>query len=95
MNDSPKPKRRWCQFSLKTLLMVMLVFTVTVGWGGPKLIQRAREIEEARRIQDCREKLRNISVAIETNEWSTKRPSIEINDDAKPQQESPQCEILP
>jgi len=27
-----KPKRRWYQFSLRTLLLVMLVFVVGVGW---------------------------------------------------------------
>jgi len=27
----PKPKRRWCQFSLRTLLVVMTLFCVTLG----------------------------------------------------------------
>ena len=38
----PKPKRRWCQFSLKTLLvvMLMLIFSVTVGWIGSSVLHR-------------------------------------------------------
>jgi hypothetical protein len=31
MNDSPKHKRRWCRFSLLTLMVVVTLFTVMVG----------------------------------------------------------------
>ena len=40
-DQTPKPKRRWNQFSLKTLLIVVTLFTVTVGWIGLR-VQRAR-----------------------------------------------------
>ena len=42
MNDSnsPKPKHRWCRFSLRTLVIVVLVLGVFFGWLGSRL-QRA------------------------------------------------------
>ncbi len=52
-SQPPKPKRRWYQFSLKTLLVVMLVSTVVVGWIGGRVRQarvnreRVAAIEEA------------------------------------------------
>ena len=41
----PKPKRRWYQFSLKTLLVVVTLFCMTVGWIGSRM-QQARENRE-------------------------------------------------
>jgi len=38
----PKPKRRWYQFSLKTLLVVMFVSCIVFAWIGWRM-QRARE----------------------------------------------------
>lgn len=46
MSDSPKPKRRWNQFSLKTLLLVMTLFTVSVGGWVQYMRQRAQENRE-------------------------------------------------
>ncbi len=48
MNDSvpPKPKLRWYQFSLRTLLIATLVTGVFFGWLGTRL-QRARKNREA------------------------------------------------
>ena len=52
----PKPKRRWCRFSLKTLLVVMTLFTVIVAcirWYDSRTIHarenraRAAEVTEA------------------------------------------------
>jgi hypothetical protein len=40
-----KPKRRWYQFSLLTLLVVMTVFCATVGWIGHRILQARRNIE--------------------------------------------------
>jgi len=40
-----KPKRRWYQFSMRTLLVVMLVFCLGVGWAGARM-QRAQENRE-------------------------------------------------
>ena len=37
MTDKPKPKRRWMQFSLRTLLIVVTVFCIGFGWLGLKL----------------------------------------------------------
>jgi hypothetical protein len=45
-SDPPKPKGRWYQFRLRTLLLVRLVLGVLFGWIGSRL-QRARENREA------------------------------------------------
>ena len=41
-DQSRKPKRRWYQFSLKWLMIVVTLFCVTVGWIGSRMRQ-ARE----------------------------------------------------
>ena len=33
---TPKPKRRWLQFSLRTLMVVMVVFGTGLGWFAPR-----------------------------------------------------------
>lgn len=38
----PKPNRRWYEFSLKTLMIVMTLFAMTVGWVGYR-VQRAQQ----------------------------------------------------
>jgi hypothetical protein len=42
----PKPKRRWHQFSMRTMLLVMLVFIVTVGGIGSRF-HRAKRNRDA------------------------------------------------
>jgi hypothetical protein len=39
--DPPKRKRRWFQFSLRTLMIVVTVFAIVGGWFGAKM-ERAR-----------------------------------------------------
>ena len=46
-SDPPKPKLRWYQFSLRTLLVFVLVAGVGFGWIGARL-QRARNNRQAR-----------------------------------------------
>ena len=48
MNDSrpPKPRHRWYQFSLRTLLVFVAVGGIGLGWLGVRL-QRARKQKEA------------------------------------------------
>jgi hypothetical protein len=34
MSEMPKPKRRWFSFSLRTLLIVVVVLSLLLGWLG-------------------------------------------------------------
>jgi len=43
--STPKPRRRWHQFSLRTLLVVMVVLMTIVGWVGWRM-KRARANRE-------------------------------------------------
>ena len=45
-SDSPKPKRRWYQFRMRTLLVFVTLCAVACGWFVAKM-QRARKQEEA------------------------------------------------
>jgi hypothetical protein len=49
--DPPKRKRRWYQFSLRTLLIFMLVCAVPCAWLGRKLERKRREREIVRKIE--------------------------------------------
>ena len=40
---NPKPKRRWYQFSLRTLMLFMVVCAVVSAWFGKKLDETRRE----------------------------------------------------
>lgn len=42
MNDTPKPKRRWRQFSLRTLLVLVFLASIPLSWFAVKM-QQARE----------------------------------------------------
>jgi len=39
-----KPKRRWCQFSLRTLLVVVLLAGLGLGVVGRKLDQARKQV---------------------------------------------------
>ena len=45
MNDPAPRRRRWFQFSLRTLMLFMVVCAVASAWVGPKLEQTRREDE--------------------------------------------------
>ncbi len=47
-----KPRRRWLQFSLRTLLVLMLVISVPLGWFAFKLWQAREQREAIRRIEE-------------------------------------------
>ena len=48
---SPKAKRRWLQFSLRTLLVLMLVISVPLGWLSLKLKQATVQRHAVDRIE--------------------------------------------
>ncbi len=57
----PKPKRRWCQFSLRTLLVVMTLFTVTVGcFVGWIQYRRQRARENRERVAAIEAEMRKV-----------------------------------
>ena len=41
--DNPKPRRRWYQFSLRTLLIFVTLAALPLGWLGSKFAQRRKE----------------------------------------------------
>ena len=42
-SDTSKPRRRWYQFSLRTLLILVTLSAVPLGWVGSKMAQARRE----------------------------------------------------
>ena len=49
--DPPKRKRRWFQFSLRSLLIFTAIAAVACGWLGRKIEQKRREHEAAEAIR--------------------------------------------
>ena len=48
--EPPKRKRRWFQFSLRTLLIFTVVVAVAAGWLGRKMEQKRKEREAVEAI---------------------------------------------
>ena len=46
MTESSKPRRRWFQYSLRTLLLLMLLVSIGMSWVAVRM-QRARRQREA------------------------------------------------
>ena len=49
---NPKPKRRWYQYSLRTLLIFVTLFAVACSWFGVKLQQAKRQKYAAQSIME-------------------------------------------
>ena len=43
MTEKPKPRRRWFRFSLTTLLIVVLVLSLPLGWLAMKMVRAERQ----------------------------------------------------
>ena len=43
MTDAPKPKRRWFQYSLRTLLVFVLVTSIGMSWFAMKMQKAERQ----------------------------------------------------
>jgi hypothetical protein len=48
--DPPKRKRRWFQFSLRSMLIFTLICAVACGWLGKRIEQKRKEREEVEAI---------------------------------------------
>jgi hypothetical protein len=48
--ESPKRKRRWYQFSLRTLLIFVLICAISSAWFGMKIERKRRERDAVQRI---------------------------------------------
>ena len=63
--SSEKPKRRWYQFSLKTLLVFVLVASASVGWVGAKILRDREDRERLRaEARAIRRRINNISAYV-------------------------------
>jgi hypothetical protein len=52
MEAEPKRKRRWFQFSLRTLLIVVVIVAIPCAWLGRKIEQKRREREAVAGLRD-------------------------------------------
>ena len=92
----PKPKRRWYQFSLRTLMAFVLVASASVGWVGSEILRGREEREwlrtEARAIN---REMANIHTGsyIGPDPFDAGTLVSVIHDG--PPEELPRCEILP
>lgn len=43
MTEMPKPKRRWFRFSLRTLLIVVVLLSLPLGWFAMKMARAERQ----------------------------------------------------
>jgi hypothetical protein len=48
----PKPRRRWLQFSLRTLMVLMLLISVPLGWLAFKMRQATEQRAVVRQIEE-------------------------------------------
>ena len=51
-DSNPKPKRRWLQFSVRGLLLLMLVVAVPLGWAMDK-VRHQRDAVSALEKMGC------------------------------------------
>jgi hypothetical protein len=51
MTEAPKLKRRWFQYSLRTLLLPMLLASIGISWVGVKIQQGMRERQVAASVE--------------------------------------------
>ncbi len=47
---TPKPRRRWLQFSLRTVLVLVLLISVPLGWLGMKVKQGREDLGPIRSV---------------------------------------------
>jgi hypothetical protein len=50
---TPKPKRRWYQFSQRTLLVLVLLVSIGLSWLGIKMNQARRQREVVKAILEA------------------------------------------
>ena len=50
MTDKPKPRRRWLQFSLRTMMIVVTVFCVWLGFTAKRARDQRQAVEVIRKL---------------------------------------------
>ena len=68
--DSPKPKRRWYQFSLRTLMLLVLAVGMVFGWIGIRM-RRAHTNRES--VAEVRKTLAEIQAMDGASPFVSKR----------------------
>lgn len=67
MNDSrpPKPKLRWYQFSLRTLLLFVLAAGIGLGWIGRRMLQARNHSAAVVKLQKS-----GATITFDENGWA-------------------------
>lgn len=53
MTEQPKPKRRWFRFSLKTLMLVVVLLSLPLGWFAMKMVRAERQRQAVEAIEEA------------------------------------------
>ncbi|MCH8042100.1 MAG: hypothetical protein IID44_00130 [Planctomycetes bacterium] len=94
MNASPH-KRRWYQFSLKTLMIVMTVATVAFGGWVQYRQYRALQKQKEETAAWLQKRFGEHNGFFGPNPYHDRCILFFPHDLETPKQDSPQCEILP
>ena len=69
----PKPKRRWYQFSLRTLLVVMLVSCIGFAWIGSRMKQARENRDRVAAVEETVAAIEKLGGEV-TSEYEDRRP---------------------
>jgi hypothetical protein len=75
---TPRPRRRWLQFSLRTLMLVVLMVSVPLGWFGMKVRVAEREDAAVDAIQALGGGISYRSDDLPTPAWIPRRHAVKV-----------------
>jgi hypothetical protein len=81
-SPTPKPCRRWLQFSLRTMLVLLLVLGAGLGWLDHKVQQARTQRETAKAIAEAQrvtKKFRELGGSVTIDDKSPSRPVISVS----------------